>query len=77
MNMAITSHVCKQVVGWDQVGKSFGLTESIACPISLKLPFKLYIIYLLQHWTHADDRNTLEAVGTTVVALACDVSNQW
>ena len=55
MNMATTSHVCKQVVGRDQVGKSFGLTGKIACPISLlKLPVKLYIIYLLQHMIRAD-----------------------
>lgn len=67
LNMEITSHVCEQVVGWDQVGRSFGLTGNNACPISLRLPLKLYIIYLLQHWIHADDCYTLATVGTTVV----------
>lgn len=57
-----------KVVGWDQAGKSFGLTRNIACPMSLlKLPFKLYIIYLLQHWIPRDGWHTLEPVGTTLV----------
>ena len=57
-----------KVVGWDQVGKSFGLTRNIVCPISLlKLPFKLYIIYLLQHWIPRDDWHILEPVGAILV----------
>ncbi len=57
-----------KVVGWDKVGKSFGLILNVACPISLlKFPFKLYIIYLLQHWIPRDDWHILEPVGTTLV----------
>lgn len=55
--------------GWMGSGRQelWRLTGNNACPISLRLPLKLYIIYLLQHWIHADDWYTLETVGTTVV----------
>ena len=52
LNTEITSHVCKQGPGRQELWTN---REHCMSHSFVKLPVKLYIIYLLQHWIHAND----------------------